>query len=135
MHMAHPSRTSAQMIFLSIFITIAIFPLINSIHRPPSFNYNKACWDNYLTYIDTHFPPPFNSTTLSLSEATHTFTKFLNDAALLPFFSAASTALLKPGGPLKSQMPSRNAERHLQRHTAPKKTARTVSLLLDIPPL
>ena len=54
---------------------------------------------------------------------------------LLPFLSAASTALLKPGGLLKSQMPSRHTKRHLQRHTVPKKTARTISLLVDIPPL
>ena len=44
-------------------------------------------------------------------------------------------ALLKPGGFPKSQMPSRNAERHLQRHTVPKKTASTISPLPDIPPL
>ena len=56
------------------------FPLINSFHRPPSFNYNKACWDDYLTYIDTHCPPASNFITLSLSEATHTFTKLLNNA-------------------------------------------------------
>ena len=56
-------------------------PLINSIHRPPSFNYNKARWDKYLTYIDTHCPPHFNFTRLFLFEATHTFTKLLNDAA------------------------------------------------------
>ena len=51
---------------------------------------------------------------------------------LLPFLSATSTALLKPGGFLKSQMPSPNAEKHLQRHTVPKKTTRTISLLVDI---
>ena len=53
----------------------------------------------------------------------------------LPFLSAASTVLLKPGGLLKSQMPSQNAERHLRRHTVPKKTASTISLHPDIPPL
>ena len=63
------------------------FPLINSSHRPPLFNYDKARWDDYLTYIDTHCPPPSNFTTLFLSEATHTFTKLLNDAATsaIPF--------------------------------------------------
>ena len=51
---------------LPISITIPASPLINSIHRlPPSFNYNKARWDDYLTYIDTHYPPS-NFTTLSL---------------------------------------------------------------------
>ena len=74
---------------LPISITIPTSPLINSIHHPPSFNYNKARWDDYLTYIDTHCPPPSNFTTLSLSEATHTFTKLLNDAATsaIPFDS------------------------------------------------
>ena len=74
---------------LPISITIPTSPIINSFHRPPSFNYNKARWDEYLTYIDTHCPIPSNFTTLSLSEATHTFTKLLNDAATsaIPFGS------------------------------------------------
>ena len=79
---------------LPISIIIPISPLINSIHRPPSFNYNKARCDNYLTYIDTHCPTPSNFTTLSLSEATHTFTKLLNDAAIsaIPFGSISRPA-------------------------------------------
>ena len=74
---------------LPISITIPTSPIINSFHRPPLFNYNKARWDEYLTYIDTHCPTPSNFTTLSLSEATHTFTKLLNDAATsaIPFGS------------------------------------------------
>ena len=43
---------------LPISITIPTSPLINSIHRPPSFNNNKARWYDYLTYIDTHCPSP-----------------------------------------------------------------------------
>ena len=76
---------------LLISITIPTFPLFNSISRPPSFNYNNARWENYLTYIDTHCPAllPLIFATLSLSEATHTFTKLLNDAATatIPFGS------------------------------------------------
>ena len=85
MHMADPSgprlRSSSYLYHYSH------FPLINSIHRPSSFNYNKARWDDHFTYIDTHCPPSSNFTTLSLSEATHTFTKLLNDAATsaIPF--------------------------------------------------
>ena len=53
-----------------------------------------------------------------------------------PYYTVPlETVLLKPGGLLKSQMPSQNAERHLQRHTVPKKTASTISPLPDIPPL
>ena len=43
---------------LPISITIPTSPIINSFHRPPLFNYNKARWDDYLTYIDTHCPTP-----------------------------------------------------------------------------
>ena len=66
---------------LPISITIPTSPLINSISCPPSFNYNKARRDDYLTYIDTHCPPPSNFSTLSISKATDTFTKLLNDDA------------------------------------------------------
>ena len=74
---------------LPISITIPTSLLINSIHLLPSFNYNKVRWDDYLTYIGTHCPPPSNFTTLSLSETTQTFTKLLNDAATsaIPFGS------------------------------------------------
>ena len=54
--------------------------LPHDISHPPSFNYNNVRWDNYHTYIDTHCLPS-NFTILFLSEATHTFTKLLNDAA------------------------------------------------------
>ena len=115
---------------LSISISIPTTPLINSISRPPSFNYNKARWDNYLTY----------TALLALTLQNFLFLKpptpLPNSSMMLPlrpFHSAASTALLKPGGLLKSQMPSRNAKKHLQRHTLPKGTARTISLYLDIP--
>ena len=66
---------------LPISITIPTFPLISSISRSPSFNYNKARCYEYLSYIDTHCPPPSSFTTLSLSKPTHTFTKLLNDTA------------------------------------------------------
>ena len=82
---------------LPISITIPTSPLINSFHRPSSFNYNKARWDEYLTYIDTHCPTPTLQHFLSLKPPT-----LLPNSSmmlpLLPFLSAASTALLKPGG-------------------------------------
>ena len=44
--------------------------------------------------MDTHCPTPSNFTTLSLSEATHIFTKLLNDAATsaIPFGSISRPA-------------------------------------------
>ena len=95
---------------LPISITIPTSPLINSFHRPPSFNYNKTRWDDYLTYIDTHCPTPSNFTTLFLKPPTPLPNSSMM-LPLLPFLSAASTALLKPGDLLKSQIPSQKAER------------------------
>ena len=120
---------------LPIYITISISPLINSIHHPPSFNYNKARWDDYLIYIDTHCPPPLTLQHFLFLKPPTPLPNSSMMLPLLPFLSAASIVLLKPGGFLKSQMPSQNAERHLQRHTVPKKTIRTISPLVDIPPL
>ena len=119
---------------LPISITIPTSPIINSFHRPPSFNYNKAGMNTLLILIPT---APL-LLTLQHSLFLKPPTSLPNSSMmlpLLPFLSAASTVLLKPGGLLKSQMPSQNAERHLRRHTVPKKTASTISLHPDIPPL
>ena len=99
---------------LHISITIPTSPLINSISCSPSFNYNKARWDEYFFYIDTHCPPP-SSFLFFLSEATHTLPNSSMMLPLLPFLSATSIALLKPGGLPKLQTPLRNAKRHSQR--------------------
>ena len=112
------------------------FPIINSFHRPPPHLtiIKLAGMITLLILIPTallpltlqHFLFPKPPTPLPNSSMV---------PPLLSFLTAASTALLKPGGLLKSQMPSQNAERHLQRHTIPKKTACTISLLPDISPL
>ena len=132
MHMANPSgprlRSSSYLYHYSHFPFNELYP------PPPSFNYNKARWDDYHTYIDTHCPPSSNFITLASFEVTHTFTKLLNNAAPgLPFGSINRPA--KTWWLPKSQMPSRNAKRHLQRHTVPEKTASTIPPLPDIPPL
>ena len=85
--MAHPSEPRLKSSFY--FYHYSHFPLNKLYLLPHSFNYNKALWYDYLTYIDTHCPPPSNFITLSFSEATHTSTKLLNDAATsaIPFGS------------------------------------------------
>ena len=99
---------------LPISITIPTSPLINSIHCLLPLTLQHSL------FLKPPTPLPNSSMILPL----------------LPFLLAASTVLLKHGGLLKSQMPSRNAERHLQRHTfLSKKTVRTISLSVDIPPL
>ena len=79
MYMADPSRP--QLRSSSYLLNYAYFLFVNSISRPPLFNYDKAHWDKYFSYINTHCPPPSSLTSLSLSEATSTLTKLFNDAA------------------------------------------------------
>ena len=115
---------------LPISITISTSPIINSFHRPPNLTIIKlAGTTTLLILIPTALLPLTLQHFLFLKPPTPLPNSSMM-LPLLPFLSAASTALLKPGGLLKSQMPSRNAERHLQRHTVSKKTSRTISLLM-----
>ena len=120
---------------LPISITIPTSPIINSFHRPPHLTIIKLAGMNTLLIL---IPTAPFLLTLQHSLFLKPPTPLPNSSMmlpLLPFLSAASTVLLKPGGLLKSQMPSQNAERYLRRHTVPKKTASTISLHPDIPPL
>ena len=113
-------------------ITIPTSSLSNSISRPLSFIYNKARWDDCLTYIDTHCPLPLILQHFLFQKPPTPLPNSSMMLPLLPFLSTASTALLKPGGLLKSQTPSRNAKRHLQKRTVLKKIVRTKLLSQDI---
>ena len=112
---------------LPISIIIPTSPIINSFHRPPPhLTIIKLAGMNTLLIL---IPTALLPLTLQHSLFLKPPTPLPNSSIMLPFLLAASTVLLKPGGLLKSQMPSQNAERHLQRHTVPKKTASTISLL------
>ena len=120
---------------LPISITIPTSSLINSIHRYPHLTTIKLAGTiTLLILIPTSLLPLTLQHFLFLKPPTPLPNSSMM-LPLLPFLSAASIALLKPGGLPKSQMPSRNVERHLQRHTVQKKTASTISPLPDIPPL
>ena len=120
---------------LPISITIPTSPLINSIHCYPHLTTIKLAGTiTLLILIPTALLPLTLQHFLFLKPPTPLPNSSIM-LPLLPFLSAASIALLKPGGLPNSQMPSRNVERYLQRHTAQKKTASTISPLPDIPPL
>ena len=90
-------------------------PIINSFHRPPHLTIIKLAGMNTLLIL---IPTALLPLTLQHSLFLKPPTPLPNSSMmlpLLPFLSAASTVPLKPGGLLKSQMPSQNAERHLRR--------------------
>ena len=49
--------------------------------RPPSFNFSKAHWDVFSSFVTLHCPSPDVYSALSLSKATASFTSLLLDAA------------------------------------------------------
>ena len=57
-------------ILLSIPLCLAYHPN----ERPPSFNFQKACWDGFASYFDSHCPSAEEYSSLSLSSAAALFT-------------------------------------------------------------
>ena len=79
--MADPPGSRLRSSFYLYHYSPLTSPLINSIHRPPHLTTIKLAGTIILLILKTHCPTPSNFIKLSLSEATHTFTKLLNDAA------------------------------------------------------
>ena len=55
--------------------------------RPPSFNFQKACWDGFASYFDSHCPSAEEYSSLSLFSAAALFTSLALNAAksFIPF--------------------------------------------------
>ena len=70
---------------LPIFLSIPLSRVFRPIERPPSFNFQKACWDGFASYIDTHCPSAEEYSSLSFAAALFT-TLALNAAKFsIPF--------------------------------------------------
>ena len=116
---------------ITFFITISTFPTTNSTTRPHITIIKPTKKNSSLT--STPIAHLFNIY-YTLSEATQTFIRLLNNAAISAIPLATLTALIKLGGLLKLQKPFGNG-RHLQGQTVLKKTARTKSIYQGIPRL
>ena len=66
---------------LSILLSVPLSPVFRPNERPPSFNFQKACWDGFASYIDSHFPSAEEYSSLSLSSAADLFTSLPLNAA------------------------------------------------------
>ena len=66
---------------LPILISAPLSPVYRSNERPPSFNFQKACWDGFASYFDSHCPPAEEYSSLSLSSAAALFTSLALNAA------------------------------------------------------
>ena len=72
---------------LPILLSIPLSPVFRPNERPPSFNFQKACWDGFASYIDSHCPSAEEYSSLSLSSAAALFTSLAMNAtkSSIPF--------------------------------------------------
>ena len=66
---------------LPILLSIPLSPVFRPNERPPSFNFQKACWDGFASYFDSHCPSAEDYSSLSLSSAAALFTSLTLNAA------------------------------------------------------
>ena len=66
---------------LPILLSVPLSPVFHPNERPPSFNFQKACWDGFASYFDSHCPSAEEYSSLSLSSAAALFTSLALNAA------------------------------------------------------
>ena len=72
---------------LPILLSIRLSPVFCPNERPPSFNFQKARWDDFASYIDSHCPSAEEYSSLSLFSAAALFTSLALNAtkSSIPF--------------------------------------------------
>ena len=66
---------------LPILLSIPLSPVFRPNEHPPSFNFQKARWDDFASYFDSHCPSAEEYSSLSLSSAAALFTSLALNAA------------------------------------------------------
>ena len=66
---------------LTILLSVPLSPVFHHNERPPSFNFQKARWDGFASYFDSHCPSAEEYSSLSLSSAAALFTSLALYAA------------------------------------------------------
>ena len=113
---------------LPILLSIPLSPVFRPNERPPSFNFQKACWDGFASYIDSHCPSAEEYSSLSLSSAATFFTSLALNVAKssIPFGSIKR--------PSKAWWSAEVKDARLSLPlTEAMKIARLTSPLLDVP--
>ena len=72
---------------LTILLSVLFSPVYRPNERPPSLNFQKARWDGFASYIDSHCPSVEEYSSLSLSSAAALFTSLALNAvkSSIPF--------------------------------------------------
>ena len=70
---------------LPILLSIPLSPVFRHNERPPFFNFQKARWDDFASYFDSHCPSAEEYSSLSLSSAAALFTSLDAATSSIPF--------------------------------------------------
>ena len=89
---------------LPIFVFVPLSLVICFNKCPPSFNFQKARWGNFVSYFDSHCHSAEEYSSFSLSSAVAFFTSLALNAAKFSVLSAASNAILKSFGLLRQKV-------------------------------
>ena len=66
---------------LPILLSVPLSLVFRPNERPPSFNFQKARWDGFASYFDSHYPSAEEYSSLSLSSAVALFASLALNAA------------------------------------------------------
>ena len=86
---------------LPILLSVILSPVFHPNERPPSFNFQKAHWDDFAYYFDSHCPSAAEYSSFFLCSAAALFISLALNPAKSSILSVASNAILKPGGLLR----------------------------------
>ena len=64
-----------------ILLSFPLSPVFRPNERPPSFNFQQACWDGFASYFDSHCSSTEEYSSLSISSAAALFTSLALNAA------------------------------------------------------
>ena len=70
---------------LPILLSVPLSPVLRPNERLPSFNFQKACWDDFASYIDSHCPSAEEYSSLSSAAALFTFLALNAAKSSIPF--------------------------------------------------
>ena len=70
---------------LPILLSIPLCPAYHPNERPPSFNFQKACWDGFASYFDSHCPSAEEYSSLSSAAALFTSLTLNVTKSSIPF--------------------------------------------------
>ena len=74
-------RTLVLTIYQFFYLSLSLSPVFRPNERPPSFNFQKARWDGFASYFDSHCPSAEEYLSLSLFSAAALFTSLTLNAA------------------------------------------------------